>query len=155
MNFTVPTVLKTLSTAGAASSALTKWWKKARGDSRSLIGELKDNLIYLDLVSNGEVDLADVIEKLSVSEYKRLAKEGFNFNSLKKKKITKYPSLGGTDLASWRARETADLVESIYDKINDLKIRYPLVKRNKKYRWNIRVYNIRKRIWLLLKHVRG
>jgi hypothetical protein len=26
---------------------------------------------------------------------------------------------------------------------------------NKNYRWSIRVSNIRKRIWLLLRHVRG
>ena len=34
-----------------------------------------------------------------------------------------------------------------------LKIKFPHVAENSKYRWSIRVDNIRKRIWLLLKHV--
>ena len=154
MDLTIPAALKSLSTAGSATKFLTAWWKKAKGDSRSLIGELKDNLTYLDIVADDGVELGDVIEKISVSEYKRLAKEGFNFNTLKKGKIAALPSLEGTDLASWAGKETEELIESIYDKINDLKIRYPYVQKNNKYRWSVRVHNIRKRIWLLLMHVR-
>jgi len=70
-----------------------------------------------------------------------------------KTKITKYPSLDGTDLSSWGGKETADLIESIYEKINDIKIRFPHVSNNGKYLWGVRVNNIRKRIWLLLRHV--
>jgi len=105
------------------------------------------------MVVEDDVDLGDVIDKISTKEFKRLSKEGFNFNNLKKKKIDKYPSLIGTDLSTWNGKETEDLIESIYDKINDLKIRFPHVSKNKKYRWKARVNNIRKRIWLLLKHV--
>jgi hypothetical protein len=78
---------------------------------------------------------------------------GFNFNTLKRGKIAPFPSLAGTDLASWQGKTTEALVESIYDKLNDLKLRYPHVKRSEKYRWRVRVNNIRKRIWLLLRHV--
>ena len=90
-----------------------------------------------------------------MAEYKRLAREGFNFNSLKKGRIAAFASLEGTDLASWCGKETEELIDSIYDKINDLKIRYPYVGKNEKYRWGVRVNNIRKRIWLLLMHVRS
>ena len=155
MDLTIPSALKSLSTAGSATKFLTAWWRKTKGDSRALIGELKDNLTYLDIVAEDGVELGDVIEKVSVTEYKRLAKEGFNFNTLKKGKIAALPSLEGTDLASWAGKETEELIESIYDKINDLKIRYPYVQKNNKYRWSVRVHNIRKRIWLLLMHVRG
>jgi len=155
MELTIPTALKSLSAAGSAIKDLTAWWKKAKGDSRAVIGELKDNLSYLDMVAEDGVDLSEVIDTISVSEYKRLAKEGFNFNTLKRGKISLLPSLEGTDLSSWNGKETAELIESIYDKINDLKIRHPYVKKNEKYRWSVRVNNIRKRIWLLLKHVRS
>ncbi|APG24509.1 hypothetical protein [Syntrophotalea acetylenica] len=153
MDLSVPVVLESLAKAGAAVKALNTWLKKANGNSRALIGELKDNLIYLDLVAQDEVELSEVIEKISVAEYKRLSKEGFDFNALKRTKVKQYPSLASTDLASWPGKETQDLVESIYEKINDLKIRYPHVKNNSKYRWPTRVQNIRKRVWLLLKHV--
>lgn len=155
MDLSIPAALKSLATAGAASRILTAWWRKARGDSRALISEMKDNMTYLDLVADDGVALGEVIEKISVAEYKRLSREGFNFNTLKKGRIASVPSLAGTDLATWCGKETEELIDSIYDKINDLKIRFPYVGKNDKYRWNVRVNNIRKRIWLLLMHVRS
>ena len=134
-------------------SAITSWRKKARGDERALIVELKDNLTYLDMVAEDGVDLAAVVNKLSIAEYRRLAKEGYNFNALKKQKIARYESLEGTDLSSWAGKSTEDLIESIFEKLNVLMIKFPHVSENGKYRWRIRVDNIRKRIWLLLRHV--
>ena len=55
----------------------------------------------------------------------------------------------------WGGKDTEELVVSIYDKINEIKIRFPHVGNKTKYRWGVRVNNIRKRIWLLLKHVSG
>jgi hypothetical protein len=153
MDITIPTALKALSFGGSAAKSITTWWNKSKGDSRALIGELKENLSYLDMVASDDVLLSDIAEKLSVIEYKRLASEGFNFNKLKKSKITKYPSLQGTDLVKWGGKETEELVFSIYDKINEIKIRFPHVGNSKRYRWGVRVTNIRKRIWLLLRHV--
>ena len=153
MDITIPTVIKALSVSGSAMKSINSWWKKSKGDSRALIGELKNNLSYFDMVAEDSVELGAVVESISVIEYKRLSKEGFNFNKLKQNKIQKYPSLKGTDLSAWGGKETEELIDSIYEKINDLKIRYPHVSNNKKYRWNVRVNNIRKRIWLLLKHV--
>jgi hypothetical protein len=155
MELTIPTILKSLASAGSALKELTAWRKRARGDARSLIGELKDNLTYLDMVAEDEVPLGDVIEKISVSEYRRLARADYNFSALKRGKIAKHESLAGTELSSWAGKSTGELVESIYDKLKELKIRYPHVSKKQKYRWSVRVNNIRKRIWLLLKHVRG
>ena len=130
MDITIPTALKSLSSAGSAIKELAAWRKRVKGDARSLVDELKDNMSYLDMVAQDGVELGDVIEKISVSEYKRLSKEGFSFNSLKRGKIKKHPSLEGTDLSSWAGKETEELVESIYDKINELKIRYPHVSKS-------------------------
>jgi hypothetical protein len=153
MTLEVPAVLQSLSSAGSALSALTAWRKKARGDARALIGELKDNLYYLDMVAEDGVELAAVVNKLSIAEYKRLSREGYNFNALEKQKIASYESLKGTDLFSWSGKSTEDLIESVFEKLNHLKIKFPHVAENSKYRWSVRVDNIRKRIWLLLKHV--
>jgi len=153
MDITIPTAIKALSASGSALKNISVWWNKSKGDTRALIGELKDNLSYLDMVANDGVDLGEIVEKIDAEEFKRLSREGFNFNKLKTSKITKYPSLLGTDLSSWGGKETTDLIESIYEKINDLKIRFPHVSNNEKYRWGVRVINIRKRIWLLLRHV--
>lgn len=101
MDITIPTALKTLSAGGSAMRSMTSWWKQSKGDSRALIGELKDNLQYLDMVATDGAPIGDVVEKLSIAEYKRLSREGFNFNKLKNSKILKYSSLQGTDLESW------------------------------------------------------
>jgi len=153
MTLEVPAVLQSLSSAGSALSALTAWRKKARGDARALIGELKDDLYYLDMVAEDGVELAAVVNKLSIAEYKRLSREGYNFNALKKQKIAGHDSLKGTDLSSWSGKSTEDLIESIFEKLNILKIKFPHVAESSKYRWSVRVDNVRKRIWLLLQHV--
>lgn len=153
MGLEVPAVLQSLASAGSALSALTAWRKKAKGDSRALIGELKDNLYYLDMVAEDGIALGAVVNKLSIAEYKRLSREGYNFNALKKQKIAGYDSLKGTDLSSWAGKSTEDLIESIFEKLNILIIKFPHVAESSKYRWSVRVDNIRKRIWLLLKHV--
>ena len=153
MTIEVPVILKSLSSAGSALTALTAWTKKAKGDARVLIAELKDNVRYLDMVAEDGVELGAVVDKLSIVEFKRLSREGYNFNALKKQKIAAYDSLKGTDLASWSGKSTEALIESIFDKLNDLTIKFPHVAHNSKYRWSVRVDNIRKRIWLLLKHV--
>ncbi len=153
MDITLPVALEFFEKTGNAIKGFASWGKQAKGDARAIILEMKDNLSYLELVAIDGIDLGVVIEKMSFSEYKRLSKEGFNFNSLKRGKIRNYPSLDGTDLSSWVGKDTEDLVKSICDKIGELKIRYPHVLGSKKYRWNARVNNIRRRIFLLLKHV--
>lgn len=153
MELTIPTVLKTLSASGSAAKSISDWWNKSKGENRALIGELQDNLIYLDMVANDDIPLCKVIDKLSLTEFQRLSKSGYNFNKLKKGKIARHKSLDGTDLSHWGGKETEQLIFSIYEKINEIKIKYPLVKDNGKYRWGIRVNNIRKRVWLLLRHV--
>lgn len=155
MDIVIPSALKSLASAGSAIKELGSWRKQAKGDARSLVGELKENMSYLDLVAVDGVELADVIGKLSVNHYKRLSHAGYSFNALKRGKIAGHPSLKGTELASWAGKDTEELVESIYDKINELIIRYPHVAENTKYRWGVRVNNIRKRTWLLLRHVRN
>lgn len=153
MDLTIPTALETLSTSGAAARSITAWWRKSKGDARALVGELKDNLLYLDMVAADGVPLAEVVGKLAVAEYRRLSREGYNFNKLKRSRIADYPSLRGTELAAWSGKDTEALIEAIYGKLNELVIKFPHVGNRESYRWGVRVNNIRKRIWLLLRHV--
>ena len=150
----IPSALQSLSTAGSALKELANWLNKSKGDSRRLITELKNNLTYIDLVLKDDLPLEDFIDKISSHEYDSIAGQGFNFNRLKEKKIASYPSLKGSDLATWQGKKTEDLIHSIYDKIREVKLRYPHVKDSKNYRWAQRLHNIRKKIWLLLRHIK-
>ena len=153
MTLTLPTALQVYSSSGAALRALAVWRRQLKGDKRALVMELGDNLTFLDMVADDKVPLADVVEKLSSDEFERLAKSGFNFNTLKRGRIESFPSLEGTNMASWPGKTTEELVGSIYDRLRDLKLVYPHLGHDKAYRWGVRVNNIRKRIWLLLRHV--
>ena len=154
VEISVPAVLQAIARSGEALSWLTTRSRKARGDERAFLLELKDNLTCLDLVAEDDVSLANVIDQLCTTEYERLSREGFDFNRLKRGKIADLTSLRGTDLSSWRRKTTAELIDSIYAKIREMKLKYPHVADSPKYRWNVRVNNIRKRIWLLLVHMK-
>ncbi len=153
MSLFVPEALSIFSSAGAALQALVDWRKRSRGDARAIVMELEDNYTYLKMVVFDGVPLENVVQGLSTAEYRRLASEGYNFNNLKRQKIEDDPSFEGTQMASWAGKSTEELIDSIYKKIGELKISYPHNKDNPKYRWNVRVQNIIKLIWLLLKHV--
>lgn len=153
MDISIPSALKSLSAAGAALTALARWKRRADGDARAMTGELRDNLTCLDMVARDGVDLAEVIDQLSFEQYQRLSHDGYSFNALKRSEIKPRTSLEGTSLATWAGKDTEALVDSIYLRIKDLKIRYPHLSGRGNYRWPVRVNNIRRRIWLLLLHV--
>ena len=154
MSLSVPAALGAVKSAKDALQVLAEWKRKSKGDARALIIEIEENFRYLRMVAFDEVPLSDVVESLAVDEYKRLAREGYNFNQLQKKKIKGDPSFEKSLLSSWVGKSTEELIDSIYSKITDLRILYPHNKTNKKYRWGVRVKNIIKLIWLLLRHVR-
>ena len=151
----IPTALSAIAAGVNAAKALAAWRRRTRGDTRALVDELATNLRYLDLVAADDVALSEVVGKLSTAEYDRLLRDGFGFNSLKRRRIRRMPSLDNTDLASWQGKATEELVFTIYDKLKTLIQKQPFTADNPKYRWGVRVQNIRKRIWLLIRHVEG
>jgi len=151
----IPALLKVFDTAKSTLSAFTGWKSNAKGDARAIIEELKQNSRYLWLVIEEDVEIGEIVKELSTIEYDRLSREGYNFNNLKNKKIAKYSSLNNTSLSSWQGKKTEALVSNIYDKIKDLKTKYPMAKKSKKVRWQTRVKNTQQRILLLLRHARN
>lgn len=134
---------------------LDAWLKKRTGDSRSVLTELKDNLIHLDMALEYSVDLDSCLSDISMAEYERLNSEGFNFNIVKRGKIRKRKDIEGTDLGFLVGKSTSELIESIYDKINELKKMYPKLNNSSKFRPRVRARNIRNRIVFLFSHVRS
>lgn len=151
----IPGILKSIATTYTGLKAFTGMRAKTRGDARSLVEELKENSRLCWLVLEEEVDVGIIIPGLSHSEFDRLNKAGFDFDTLQRKKITKYNQLSNTDLASWGGKSTHALIENIYDKIKNLKITYKYAPHSETRRWRTRILNIQKRILLLVKHVRN
>lgn len=152
MPIDIPNAIKAFSATGSAIKFLLTWRSQALGEQRKLIDELRHNLLLLDMVAAKKTDLASIVADLQTKQYQAMSYTGFNFNSLNKKPIKHYPSLKNTDLATWQGKSTAALLDNIYQKILYLKTAYPYM--TAEHRWSVRVLNIRKRIWLLLLHMK-
>lgn len=148
----LPAVLKGLDTTANVVERFLAWRKRNVGDARALVEELKQNSRILWLVAEREAGLDKVVGDLSTKKYDQLLNDGFNFDSIRNRKIARYKYLQNTDLASWQGKKTSELIASIYDKIKDIKTLYPHARNSKKLRWHVRVLNVQKRISLLLRH---
>jgi hypothetical protein len=151
----IPTTLINTSSIQKAIEAFITFQKSKKGDVRSLSLEIKDNLTYLNMVTTGDMNIEGLMKKLSMVEYQRLSKEGFDYNLLKKSKIENYQFLKGTSLSSWKGKKTEILVVSIYDKISELNKIFTHAPHSNNYRLSVRIINIQRRILLLLEHIRN
>ncbi len=155
MSFSIPSALEMLASATKTIAAFAKWRQVTIGNSRSLINELETNSRYCWAVIDQDIPVGNIVGQLSTTEYDRLNKAGFDFNNIRQRRIYRYKSLAGTDLAFLGGQETKTLIKNIYDRIKDLKTKYPFASDGTKKRWQTRVVNIQKRILLLLRHVRA
>ena len=137
-------------TATKAMASFDAFRKGRRGDARALIAELKENSRLCFHVANDDAELGRVIPKFSTIEFDRLNKSGFDFNALKRAKIPELSGIAGTDLASWPGKTTSQLVESIYEKIKNARSICEFKPESASLRR--RLFNIHKRILLLLRH---
>jgi hypothetical protein len=110
----IPAILKSLASAGAALRSFSDWRRRTRGDVRALVEELKENSRLCWLVLEEDVALDTIMPSLSTREFDRLNRAGFDFNAVKRERIGADKSLAGTDLASWQGKSTEALLRSIY-----------------------------------------
>ena len=149
---TLPAVLESMLKAKSLAGDWARWRRRSHANAAVLIDELRNNLRFCNLVLEDDVDIGKALSILSTREFDRLRGEDPSFKSLSPRKIRRYKSLEGTDLAAWQGRFAGDLVENIYHKIKDLQVYYSMLGDDTNRRWRIRVANIRKRILLLLRN---
>ena len=150
----IQSVFSTISTAAATLKTFRELLKGKKGDTRIFLEELKENAGLCWLVMEMDTDPMKMVNELRTEEYDRLLKTNFDFNSLKKQRISGDERIEKSDLASFLGKETASLVENIYDRIKELKRIYRVDKDNPKVRWRVRIINLQKRILLLLWHLK-
>lgn len=147
-----PTILESLLKAKSLAGWWANWRRRSSSNAALLIDELKNNLRFCMLVLEDDVEIGEALDILSTEQYDRLLREDPAFSALSPRKIRDFKSLENTDLASWRGKPTGELVNSVYDKIKDIKVYYPRQNDTQKRRWRVRVINLRKRILLLLRN---
>jgi hypothetical protein len=152
---TISAIFSTLSSAASTGKAFRELLRGKKGDKRALLEEIKENLGLCWMVVEGDTDPMKIVPELTTSEYDRILKTEFNFNSIKRKKIQACQKLAESDLSPLIGKETKDLIENIYDKIKDLKRIYRVDKDNSKIHWRRRIINLHKRMLLLTQHLRS
>lgn len=145
--------LQGLITSAKAMASFDAFRKKRVGEARALVEELKENSRLCFRVLDDKVPHNVVIPRFSTKVFDRLNQQGFDFNSLKRAKISSFPGIDKTDLASWPGKRTAELVESIYDKIKELRSLHRFKTAGALQRR--RIINIHKRILFLLRHIKS
>ena len=148
----VPVVLQAVASGAKAASAWQRWRTQSKGNAKRLIKELQSNLRFCTLVLDDGLDVGEAMHVLSTNEYDRLTGEDPELKSLRPRKVRNLGIEDDKALAAWQGKSTVSLVDTIYDKIEDIKAFYPHPKSRKNRRWNIRVANIRNRILLLLEN---
>jgi hypothetical protein len=151
----ISVIFSSLSSAASTAKVFTELLRGKRGNTRALLEELKENLGLCWLVIERDTDPMKIIPELATSEYDRLLRTDFDFNSLKRKKIQGSQELAESDLSSFIGKETQELVENIYDKIKALKRIHRVAKDNSRILWRRRIINVNKRILLLMQHLRS
>ena len=153
----LPAILDSMLKARSLAGDWANWRRRSHANAAKLIDELRKNLRFCTLVLEDNVEVGKALSILSTKEYDRLLSDDPHFKSLTPRKIRRFKSLEGTDLAAWQGKPAGDLVDSIYDKIKELQDYYAMLgdDPNTKRRWRVRVANIRKRILLLLRNARS
>lgn len=141
---------------GRAFSALGK---KKGGDVNAMQEELTHNVDLCHLVVAGAMEPMTAIEDMSMDEFLRLNREGFNFNSLSGSAKTKIWLSDEQreklrNLEFLHGRDTDYLVRNIYKALAAAKRRLRTRNASTRYRWSTRVINIYKRLLILEQHLR-
>jgi hypothetical protein len=144
-----------LSSAASAAKTIQSLLKNTRGVKRALLLELQKNLNLLYLFLGDESKLTTIVNKLDVRVYEDAVKTNFNFNDIKKGKLS--PRLVGEikQLQPYVGWSTEQLFENIYLKIHQLKSISEIDPDNTKFRISVRLKNLHKMMLLLIQHVKS
>ena len=143
-----------LNTTEKVASTLYSLIKGTKGNKRSVLLELKENINLVLLYTDTGAPIDKVIRKLSTSQYRRALAAGFNFNSLKRGKVSAKMIAGLDWYRPYIGWTTEQLFEHITLKISELQNIIDLDTDNKKFRKSIRLKNILKLMLLLLRHIK-
>lgn len=123
--------------------------KNERISCNELVEELKLNLRLCQLYLEYNGDLDKIVPRLSRIIFDEQLSTGFNFKSLRKRKIVKRKKFADYNSASWQGKLTPKLLRNTYDKVTELVTFYP-VAHPIKINPRLRMSNIQEKLEMLL-----
>lgn len=142
-----------ISTSEKIASSLYKWISGNRGLKRTVVLELKENIELIRLYIKSGADPKEIIPELSDTAFRSALVQGFNFNALKRSKISSKSTLGLPQLNKYHGWETQEVFENIYQKVSTLKKAARLKKTKKPIRLGIRLQNLFRMMVMLAIHI--
>ena len=144
-----------LSSAASAAKIIQSLLKDTRGTRRAILLELRKNMDLLYLFLDDESKYKSVINRLETTAYTSASGSGFDFNSIKKGKVSKKIPGEVKQLQPYAGWSTEELFENIYLRIHQLKNIIEIAPESKKFRLNVRLKNLHKMMVLLIKHIKS
>ncbi len=142
-----------ITTTEKVTSSLYKWITGNRGFKRTVAIELQENIEIIRLYIESEARVESLIPKLKDEAFRNALAEGFNFNSLNRKKIDETSTKGKKQLAVYHGWETQKVFESVYTKISVVKNAVDIKDNEKPKRLGVRLHNIFKMMIMLTEHI--
>jgi hypothetical protein len=143
-----------LSSAASAAKIIQSLLKDTRGTRRAILLELRKNIDLLFLFLDDESKYQSVINRLETRAYTSASESGFDFNTIKKSKVSTRILGEVKQLQSYAGWTTEELFENIYLRINQLKNIIEIAPESRKFRLNVRLKNLHKMMVLLIKHIK-
>ncbi len=149
------TILRGITTTTAVINTLKSLTKGTRGTKRGLVIELHSNIRLILLYAEGGAPIDKVIGKLDVSKCKAALESDFNFNSLKRGRVSKPAAKDVAQYKAYVGWTTEQLFSNIYLKITDLQNIVDIDPGNRRFRKSVRLLNVLKLMILLLRHLKS
>lgn len=144
-----------LSSAASVVKAIQSMIKNTRGVERALLLELQKNISLIYLFIDNPEKYKTVVNRLETRSYEDAAKSDFNFNAVKKTRVSARVAAGVKQLQPYVGWTTEQLFENVHLKIHALKTIIDVDPDNNKFRIKIRLTNLHKVMILLLKHIKS
>ncbi len=110
-------------TDGIVKSAKSLLKGESKGNARTLIDELGNNLVICKMLNKGAGNHRELIRKLSTSAHDRIKKTDYDFNTLSRKVAAFDPKRDPASLGRLNGKSTEFLVASLYEKIRAVQMR--------------------------------
>jgi len=146
-------VFTAISTTERVAASLYKWITGNRGFKRTVAIELQENIELVRLYVASGAEPRVLIPKLKEDAFRNALAQGFNFNTLKRSKISATSTRNIPQLRSYHGWSTQRLFESVYTKIATLKHAATLPNSQKPVRIGVRLINVFKLMVVLAHHI--
>lgn len=146
-------VFTAISTTERVAASLYKWISGNRGFKRTVAIELQENIELVRLYVASGAEPRVLIPKLKEDAFRNALAQGFNFNTLKRSKISATSTRNIPQLRSYHGWSTQRLFESVYTKIATLKHAATLPNGQKPVRIGVRLINVFKLMVVLAHHI--